>query len=215
MLPIMVIWMSFTAASWVRRSGGLPRRLLEDCRRPSMPTVGHATLVDSGRGLAEALWTSPAGNLARRLAPVAQRKEQGTSNPQAAGSNPAGRTKVIMSEPRPEESWSGFVAFLAMRAWNSSATRVAQGWPSRHARTPGQDQNAEPDKIKRCAVHPGLQASGPEYGRQVLPTCSPDSQLDELTNSGDCHQASAGPPPEQHKRDGLGPTARRSALAQC
>jgi acetyltransferase-like isoleucine patch superfamily enzyme len=34
--------------------------------------------------------------------------------------------------------------------WKSRADR-----PSRHAHTRGQDQNAEPDKIKRCAVHPG------------------------------------------------------------
>src|SRR5664280_15791 len=35
--------------------------------------------------------------------------------------------------------------------WKSRADR-----PSRHAHTRGQDHNAEPDKIKRCAVHPGL-----------------------------------------------------------
>jgi hypothetical protein len=34
--------------------------------------------------------------------------------------------------------------------WKSRADR-----PSRHAHTRGQDQNAEPDKIKRRAVHPG------------------------------------------------------------
>jgi|SRR5450759_3074408 len=35
--------------------------------------------------------------------------------------------------------------------WKSRADR-----PSRHAHTRSQDQNAEPDKIKCCVVHPGL-----------------------------------------------------------
>src|SRR5664280_2349822 len=39
--------------------------------------------------------------------------------------------------------------------WKSRADR-----PSRHAHTRGQDQNAKPDKIKRCAVHPGFRYPG-------------------------------------------------------